>query len=428
MPQSATARSGLPSQRQARSDIARLLRQRVAGDAPFGMIAFGLANSPQLLRLDPEFAQQLRHGIGEAARACLRPQDRLYLLGPWEWLCVLPSMIGVPALPLAMLRLRGTIEAWYAANGIEQIPVPDCGASCWPDDGSDAGYLIQSARIALLASLAGQGPMARYRPAMEQHEPSLIRHDQQLQAALANNHGIALFLQPQVDLRTGHCYGAEALLRLHAGDGTCLPPHRVLESVARLGLRPAFNRWLFQHAAQIQASLREQGIDIALSVNLGASDLLDIELPDLLEQILATRDIVPASLVLEITETNLVEESLPVTEVMLRLQALGLALSIDDFGTGYSGLGYLQRLPVQEVKIDQSFIRQADVAGAPREIIASVSQLAGRLGKRVVAEGIESEAIKQAVLELGCHCGQGYLFSPPLALADFIGWWQRHQA
>jgi hypothetical protein len=144
-----------------------------------------------------------------------------------------------------------------------------------------------------------------------------------------------------------------------AAAGEWIAPPRILDAIDRLGMRQTFNRWLLHQATQIQLQLAEQGIDIVLSINLSANDLLDIELPDMIGQVLATWDIAPDRILLEITETIMVDESWQVLDVLNRMRKLGLHLSIDDFGTGYAGLSYLQRLPVQEVKIDQMFVRQA---------------------------------------------------------------------
>ena len=187
------------------------------------------------------------------------------------------------------------------------------------------------------------------------------------------------------------------------------------------------HRWLLHQATQIQLQLAEQGIDIVLSINLSANDLLDIELPDMIGQVLATWDIAPDRILLEITETIMVDESWQVLDVLNRMRKLGLHLSIDDFGTGYAGLSYLQRLPVQEVKIDQMFVRQAAESEKAREIITSIIQLATKLNMSVIAEGVETTEILGILSALGCRFAQGYLFSKALPMPAFIDWWQENQ-
>ena len=217
-------------------------------------------------------------------------------------------------------------------------------------------------------------------------------------------------------------------MRWQRSNGQWVAPPHILECIDRLGLRQDFNRWLLLQATQIQLQLGEQGIDIVLSINLSANDLLDIELPDMIGQALATWDVDPAKFLLEITETMMVEESWQVLDVLDRLRQQGFRLSIDDFGTGYAGMSYLQRLPVQEVKIDQMFVRQAADSDKAREIITSIIQLAKRLNMSVIAEGVETAEILEIIAGLGCQMAQGYLYSKALPLADFIAWHHAHPA
>jgi EAL domain-containing protein (putative c-di-GMP-specific phosphodiesterase class I) len=249
----------------------------------------------------------------------------------------------------------------------------------------------------------------------------------ELRQALNNNQGLALYLQPQINIANGQCTGAEALLRWQRSSGEWIAPPRILDAIDRLGMRQTFNRWLLHQATQIQLQLAEQGIDIVLSINLSANDLLDIELPDMIGQVLATWDIAPDRILLEITETIMVDESWQVLDVLNRMRKLGLHLSIDDFGTGYAGLSYLQRLPVQEVKIDQMFVRQAAESEKAREIITSIIQLATKLNMSVIAEGVETTEILGILSALGCRFAQGYLFSKALPMPAFIDWWQENQ-
>lgn len=198
--------------------------------------------------------------------------------------------------------------------------------------------------------------------------------------------------------------------------------------VERLGLRSRFTRWLLQQAMQIQSRLREEGIRLVLSINLSANDLLDAELPELIEQTLATWELTADCLLLELTETLMIEDTEEVIEILGRLRKQGFQLSVDDFGTGYASMSYLQRLPVQEVKIDQSFVLHAERSERDREIIASVVQLAHRLGMQVVAEGVETEATAEIVRRLDCDRAQGFRYATALPLDDFIIWWHGHES
>ena len=419
--------TGLPRYASALVEIPHLARQQ-APERSLGAVVCSVAPDPGLYRLTPEAAQRLRADITERLRGFLLPKDRLYSLSHWEWLAVLPELPSSAPLLLAMMKLQaGFADPLPTLDGRLALRLV-CGGALWPDDGEDALHLVQSARIArLLADRRGEGH-AVYDRSMEVADARQRSLHGDLQQALAGSAGLALHLQPQLDLKRGTCPACEALLRWQRPDGEWVPPAQTLAAVERMGLRNTFNRWLLQQTMQIQRQMAEAGIDIVTSINLSASDLLDAELPDLVGQSLATWEVTPDRLLLELTETVMVEQTQQVVDVLQRLRDLGLRLSIDDFGTGYAGMSYLQRLPVQEVKIDRSFICLAEESKKDREIIAAVVKLAHRLRMTVIAEGVETAGIADAVRSLGCDRAQGYLYAPALAVDDFIAWWRDHQA
>lgn len=414
--------TGLPLLATALADLPKMIR---ANDPqrPLGIIALGIVPDPLYLRQSTDAVHKLRILVSREIQASVRPQDRVYTVSQREWLIVQPNLVSSAAPMLAMIRLRDKLMA-ISGNGlsISHMPRLALGSALWPDNGDDALFLVQSARIARLVAEQGNPDIRTYQASMEsegENEHGLLA---ELRQALIDNRGLALHLQPQMEIASARCIGAEALLRWQRSNGEWVAPPRILEAIDRLGQRQTFNRWLLHQASQIQKQLVENNIDIALSLNLSANDLLDVELPDMISQALATWDLDPKKFLLEITETMMIEESWQVMDVLNRLRQLGLRLSIDDFGTGYAGMGYLQRLPVQEVKIDQIFVRQVVNSGKAREIIASVIQLADKLEMSVIAEGVETQETQDALRQLGCSFAQGFLYSRPLALPDFIDW------
>ena len=419
--------TGLPRMATALANLTLLMRDNQP-ERLLGVIALAMVPDAQLFRRSIDAVHKLRIEASLKMRSLLRPQDQIYAISQREWLIILPNLISSAALTLAMIRLRDGLAAIERLDGLSSLPRLAIGSAQWPDDSSDPLFLVQSARIARLFAEQGKADIQSYKPEMEVENDDQQALLNDLRQALHNNRELALYLQPQIEIASGRCTGAEALLRWQRSNGEWVAPPRILEAIDRLGLRQVFNRWLLQQATQIQLQLAGQGIDIVLSINLSANDLLDSELPDMIGQALAIWEIAPAKILLEITETMMVEESWQVMDVLNRMRKLGLRLSIDDFGTGYAGMSYLQRLPVQEVKIDQMFVRQLAESEKAREIVTSVIQLASRLKMSVIAEGVETAEILGIISSLGCRFAQGYFYSKAIALPEFIDWWKTTQS
>ncbi|MDP3032654.1 MAG: GGDEF domain-containing phosphodiesterase [Rhodocyclaceae bacterium] len=416
--------TGLPRLPAARVDIAQQAKQ-LAPRRCIGIISFAILPDPTLFRLAPEADRSLRVEITRQLANALRPQDRLYAADHWEWLIILHDLPSGAPLLLGMMKFEA-LFAHPLPFGVDSFMVLRvvCGGALLPDDGEDPRHLIQSSRIACLSAKRAGSGHATFDPAMEHIDKAQQQLLVELPRALTGAPGLALYLQPQIDLSDGSCIGCEVLLRWQSQSGEQIPPDRTLAAVEHLGLRSTFNRWMLQQAIQSQHRLQAENIAVILSINLSANDLLDPELLDLIKQTLATWDVSPESLLFELTETQMIEDTEQVIDVLRSMRNLGFQLSVDDFGTGYASMSYLQRLPVQEVKIDQSFVRHAEASARDREIIASIVQLAHRLGMLVVAEGVETVETARIVAQLGCDRAQGHLYAPAMPLAEFIVWWR----
>lgn len=412
--------NALPGLPAALSDIPLLARSDDSSE--LGVIVFTVRPDTAFYRLSPESGRRLRLEIHDRLGAILRKSDRLYLIETWEWLFVLPGLRSSATLTLAMLRFGQLFEVSPRVDGISLRVQSCCGAAIYAGDGEDPLHLVQSARIARLYVEQNNLSSAIYEPEMEVFDERLRKLEEELRTAFSRDSGLQLFLQPQVEAESGRCVGAEALLRWRRDDGEWVPPGEALAAIERFGLRQRFNRWLFISAARICSKLEESGIGSRLSINISANDLLDAEVPDLLAQTLDAWGVPAARLRVEITETNMVEESGDVREVLSRLRGLGVSLSIDDFGTGFSGMSNLKSLPVDEVKIDRSFVHNLVGSQRDREITASILELSHRLGLSVVAEGVETRETADLLAEMGCDWLQGYHFAKPLPFDDFVAW------
>lgn len=418
-----TPGSGLPRLWMALADIPQLAKSKPGTE--LGTVICAVRPDAAFFRLSPESAQRLRQEISHRLEELLRADDRLYATESWEWLIVMPGLRSSATLTMAMFKIEETLSHRdLSVDGIHlRLPVW-CGASIFPDDGEDPLYVVQSARIACLHAERHETRGALYDPQMEELDQRLKEFDVELKSAFTAESALQLFLQPQICARTGRCVGAEALLRWRRGNGEWVPPPELLAAIDRLGFRPKFNRWLFLAAARICDTLLRADISIRLSINVSANDLLDHDVPEMILQAMDTWRVPPQMLRLEITETNMVQEGQSVADVLKHFRHLGIGLSIDDFGTGFSGMSRLKNLPVDEIKIDQSFIRNVTRSRRDMDITESIIRLAHRLKIAVVAEGVEDPETASLLAQMECNWLQGYLFSHPVPLEQFCAWFR----
>jgi EAL domain-containing protein (putative c-di-GMP-specific phosphodiesterase class I) len=216
--------------------------------------------------------------------------------------------------------------------------------------------------------------------------------------------------------------GAEALIRWEHPIRGLVPPLRFIPFAEQTGFIRIITAWMLEQSAQMLALLAAEGQPMKLAVNLSTRDLMDQELPVKLEKLLAQHAIDPAHLVLEITESAIMDDPERALNTLNRLHAMGLKLSIDDFGTGYSSLAYLKRLPVDELKIDKSFVMNMESDLQDAKIVRSTVDLAHNLGLNVVAEGVENAKSWKLLAGLSCDEVQGYLVARPMPSSQFPQW------
>ena len=227
---------------------------------------------------------------------------------------------------------------------------------------------------------------------------------------------LLLHYQPQVDLYSGEITGVEALLRWHSKTLGVLSPAQFIPIAEESSLIIPIGSWVLRQACMQVKRWREvHGQDYILAVNLSPQQFHQPDLLKVIATILSETGFPPSALELEITESSLMHNVKEVTATLHQLVDLGVRLAIDDFGTGYSSLSYLRHFPVHKLKIDQSFVRDIGVDERGMGIISTIISLSATLGLQVIAEGVETDAQKQELMQQGCHFLQGYLFSRPLA-------------
>ena len=289
------------------------------------------------------------------------------------------------------------------------------------DSGLDIAELLRRADVAMYAAKASGSRVEPYDPQLDEAKRARLETIQDLDSALVHEEFV-LHYQPKIDLRSGTTLGAEALVRWQHPTRGLLFPDAFLPIVEQSGLMGALTRLVLDSAVAQLTDWHRAGVPISIAVNLSASDLLDEALPQRVGTLLAEHDLPAFALELEITESVLVTDPEGARKVLEELRQLGLQIAVDDYGTGYAALAYLRDLPIDELKIDRSFV--AHVTADPRSaaIVRSTIELAHALDLTVVAEGVEDQEALNAVRGFGCDFAQGYHFSRALPADAFTAW------
>ncbi len=295
------------------------------------------------------------------------------------------------------------------------------GVACCPDHGIDADALMSHAEVAMYAAKRNQSGVVVYTAALDSSSEESLSLLSELRTAVDGGQ-LRLFLQPKIALATGAVVGAEALVRWEHPQRGLLPPMRFIPFAERTGFIRMLTGWMIERCAHVLQQLHAAGKPLKLSVNLSTRDLLDQELSVKLQRLIEVEHIDPATLCLEITESAIMDDPPRALQTLERLHQMGFKLAIDDFGTGYSSLAYLKRLPVDELKIDQSFVLNMECDLDDAKIVRSTVDLAHNLGLSVVAEGVETAKAWKLLQALGCDEAQGYFVAKPMPEALFANW------
>ncbi len=298
------------------------------------------------------------------------------------------------------------------------------GIACWPGDAPDADTLLNRAEIAMYAAKRKLSVALLYDPVFDSASAQTLTLLGDLRRAVEQDE-LRLFLQPKVALHGQPGLAAEALVRWQHPQRGLVPPMEFIPFAEQTGFVRQLTLWIFEAVARLLARDDVRSLGLRVSVNLSTRDLLDPELSTRLEALLARHGVQAGSFCLEITESAIMDDPQRAEAMLNRLSHQGFKLSIDDFGTGYSSLAYLRRLPVQELKIDKSFVMGMQAGEGDAMIVRSTIDLAHNLGLSVVAEGVENAAILERLRMLACDEAQGYHISRPLPVDDFLAWHAR---
>jgi len=368
----------------------------------------------------------LGHAVGDALlrqaaerlREAVRNEDVVARLGSDEFVVALFDIARREHAAIVAQKLLAALDPPFWIEGHELKLGAAIGISVYPRDGFDTETLLRMADIAMYRAKQDEEGYAFYSHEMNQRALDRLKIESGLRHGIENDE-LLLHYQPKVDIASGRIVGAEALVRWRHPERGMVPPGEFIPIAEESGLVVRLSAWVLEAALRQAREWRAAGLPaIRIAVNLSARDFS----PTLAERIgalLASHDVPPEWLELEITEGMLTHSSDEVIAMMDAIAACGIALSLDDFGTGYSSLSYLKRFPIDTLKIDQSFVRGIPDDGNDCAIAGAIVSMAQRLGHRVIAEGVETAAQLQFLGSLGCQEIQGYYFSPPVPPEKF---------
>jgi diguanylate cyclase (GGDEF)-like protein len=313
------------------------------------------------------------------------------------------------------------LEAPFSVQGQTVDLRASIGIAGYPAHGTEGTLLLSRAEVAMYTSKSRNAGILVYDPRFDENSQRNLSLMTELKQAIEQNQFVLLY-QPKVHIASGEVWGGEALIRWAHPQRGFVPPDRFIPFAEQTGFIRDITRWVLRQAVTQCAAWRARGHAWSIAVNLSTRDLMDLELPQWLGELLQAHGVPPAAIGLEITESAIMEDPARALQTLELLDGMGFGLSIDDFGTGYSSLAYLKRLPIQELKIDKSFVMSLNRDADDAIIVRATVDLAHNLGVKVVAEGVESAEIWSMLRALGCDLGQGYHLSKPVRPEEFERW------
>jgi diguanylate cyclase (GGDEF)-like protein/PAS domain S-box-containing protein len=372
---------------------------------------------------------RLLASIGARLVSAMPPDSTVARLGGDEFAVLLENSDDDSALELAALSVQATFHQPFLVGADELRMSVSIGMALGSPDLLSPDVLLRDADLAMyVAKRSGKDKYEQYLPAMSEEASRRLELGAELRQAIERNELVA-FYQPIVEVATGRPVGVEALVRWQHAERGLLPPSQFVPIAESSGLVIPLGRWMLGEACRQAAQWRELGLvdgDFYVSVNLSARHVQDDELLHDVTDALESSGLAPGALMIEVTETTLIEDLSPAGTTLATLKRLGLRLAVDDFGTGYSSLAYLSNFPLDALKIDKSFIDRVATSVEGETMVRAVVDLAHTLGLTSIAEGVEQPEQADALVRLGCGLAQGFLFARPVPGLQMSTYLARH--
>jgi diguanylate cyclase (GGDEF)-like protein/PAS domain S-box-containing protein len=420
------ALTGLPNRVLLRDRIQQAIAQAHRAGTQLAVLFLDLDRFKTINdSLGHQLGDRLLQSVASRILVCVREGDTVSRVGGDEFVIVIPGIESAVDASSVASKILEVLASAFHLHGNDLHVAASIGISLYPSDGADAETLMRNADTAMYhAKDTGRANYQFFTQHMNVAAQQRLQLENSLRRAL-ENHEFQLHYQPLYDLRDRSITGFEALLRWYPpGGAVMVPPGEFIGAAEESGLIVAIGEWVLREAVKQARTWQSPGRPIAVSVNVSANQLSRSSFVDRVRRLLQETGIDPTLIELEVTESVIIEGGGEAQEALHQLAALGVGIAIDDFGTGYSGLAYLKRLPIDTVKIDQSFVRDLTVDPEDAAIVTAIVAMARSLGVDVIAEGVETEEQLEELKRLGCHRAQGYLLARPMtasAAIKFLG-------
>lgn len=388
---------------------------------PFSLLALDLNRFKEVNdTLGHLYGDLLLKEVAARLAAIGRASDTIARMGGDEFSYLLPAT-GTQGAEVFAKKIMEALEASFDLKGKSTEIGVSIGIAVFPAQGTDYETLMRHADAAMYVAKRTRSGYEMFDSKKSPEHELDITLKTELRRAIEQDQ-LVLYFQPQINHATSKISGLEALVRWQHPLRGLIPPDSFIPLAEQSGLIRPLTAWVLEHAVRQCAQLHHLGMPLTMAVNLSTINLKDPDLPQKISAVLEEHKLEAKWLELEITESAVMDDTMRTVQVLAELDALGARISIDDYGTGYSSLSYFRKLPLDDLKIDKSFVIGMSNNQEDATIVRSTIQMGHELGLRVVAEGVEDQQTWEKLTELGCDAAQGYYMARPLAPTDLLKW------
>jgi EAL domain-containing protein (putative c-di-GMP-specific phosphodiesterase class I)/GGDEF domain-containing protein len=399
---------------------------KASEDSLIGLFSMHFQATKNKLSLSKIETLDLNKQIASLLLQNISADSQLYFSGDSQFDLLIPNLTSVSQLNLLAAKISRVFEQMLFLKFQSILATPFIGCAYTYTKAHSTRELYNDAKLALDSAILRLQPFVIYSEELEEQLLEQNSIEAKVLEAFASDN-LTLFFQPIVNLKNDKCVGAELLLRWSEKFGSNIYPSITIEILNKVGKGKLFTRWLINSACRFASELiHDHSLKIYLTLNLRAEDLYDTELPHLLFQAISLWKLDTKDIILEITENGILEYNESSTSVINQLAENGFKFALDDFGTGFSSLSRLRAMPIDIIKIDQSFVKDISESRDDFEIVQSIALLAKSLGKEVLAEGVETKSCLDLIKQLEIDKCQGYFYSKPMPFEQFTDWAKSH--